>query len=147
MRAIGIEINYVLRSPVALTCVVEDSGAGPCLLESFDLGTAAMSLPGRILDLARQLERQLARLAPDVVVVRRADTAPTGRRAGAVKERMFIEGALTLAVQQTGTRIEVRSGRDVGVLQGVSKQEAEAMGADLDPERAAAAAAALSALL
>jgi hypothetical protein len=126
--------------------MLDDSAGTPAVGAAFDLTTAHDKIADQAHDLAEQLSARITGLAPDVVVVARADTPKVASNSKGRHDRLIAEGALVHASMARGVATALRSGRDIGLACGSDKETAIGEGATLDKPRAEPAAAALSGL-
>ncbi|MFI9769347.1 hypothetical protein ACIHJG_21120 [Streptomyces sp. NPDC052415] len=148
MLALGVSTAFAAgRSPVITLAFVEGDLQDPKLVEACELRTAETSILDQIEDLARKLSSTLSGVSPDAVVIRVADTAPTGTRAAGPRYRLMIEGALAYVCRvQKIQDVQMRNGKEMGEALGTNKAGALARGKALDAKCFEAAAAAVTAL-
>lgn len=145
MKALGVAVKVSGRPSVR--CVLLDDASGdPAVAAAFDLTTAHDKIVGQAHDLAEQLSARITGLAPDAVVIGRADTARVASNMSGRHDRLIAEGALVHASMVRGAPTALRTGKEVGAACGTDKETSLAEGAALDKRRQEAAAAALSGL-
>lgn len=145
MTSLGIAVAMATR-PVARCVLATGSRVEPALYEAFDLKTASDDVASQAEDLARQLSSRLGAVAIDAAVICVADFSPAASRAIGRRNRLLVEGALVYACKSNTQSVLVRTGKDIGTSQGISKSAGQARGRLVDPARVEAAAAAVSGL-
>ncbi|WP_157552398.1 hypothetical protein [Micromonospora sp. NRRL B-16802] len=146
MTTIGIAVSMTPKRPVVSCVLLDGTRSDPTTVGSFDLKTASDYVMDQGEDLAKQLSSKLAALGVDAAVIRIADFAPVASRSAAPRHRLLIEGALGFVCKSRLSDVWVRTGKEIGLVLGMSKPKAESAGRALDKTRASAASAALSAL-
>lgn len=105
--------------------VVDNSSGAPKIVDKFDVTNDEADLATRLYDMAENVRTKVDSLAPDAVVIRRADFPPTGSRKEAPKVRLLAEGALASASRHKCVDTYLGSGRDFGTWTGTGKDAVE----------------------
>lgn len=130
----------------ASVVVASGTAAAPLLEDSFEVKTSASEDGDKVVDIARAVSSKLSSVGFTDVVIRTADFF-RGRGAALGTLGAQCEGAIILALREkVDSSVKLRRGRDIGVVLGCTKAEAESSGAGLAPAHPKAGAAALSAL-
>jgi len=149
MRSLGIATGYPAANrgrPMVACVLLDGSRTSPTVIDGFDLKTPADDPMDQLEDLARALASKLSGVEVDSVVIRVADRSPQANQNQAPRRRLLIEGALALCCRDKTPNVQARSGRELGQDVGMSKADLLALARTIDPRRADAAAAAVSAL-
>lgn len=116
--------------------------------DPFEVKEAEEDLAVRLGELSKKIRGRVRSIAPDGVVVRRADRPRQASNLEGPRLRLLAEGAVTAAAHEVVTNTVIRSGKDCGDKFGTSKdeldREAEAI---LGGKYSDATAAALSGLV
>ena len=146
MVVLGLSTQPGSGKPVVSCVVLEGSRDTPRRTQAYELKTSATEIIPQIEDLCGKLSSQLSALQPDAVVIRVADMSPPNRSNGP-RYRLMIEGALAyVCSDHKVAEVVFRNGKECGEALAMKKSAAMSLGKTVDPQRAEAAAAALSAL-
>lgn len=147
--AVAMQGDY---KATAYCIIVDDSSGVPAVSDQFEITNDEADLSTRLYDMAETIRTRVDSLAPDRVVIRRADFPPTGSRQEAPKVRLLAEGALVSGARSKCVATYLATGRDIGGWCGSDKASVDAdakslvKAAGLAQKFSAAASAALGAL-
>lgn len=134
MRALGLAIDLPSPNRPALRAVVLEDSLGPSdvpglgdisVVDTFDVTTIQESRPTQLMDLAEAVSGRIRTLAPDVVVVRRADQPPRPSNAEGPRIRLLATGAVTAAARMLVVKTSLRTGKECGGAYGGKKSDVE----------------------
>ncbi len=157
MRALGVTVEMPTPGrPVVRAVLIEDrlAAAGTptladiALVEEFDLTTAETDWARIASRYSQDVSGRVSTLAPDIVVVRRADFHQRTRIGDGPRLRLVVEGAITAASYAHVANTHLRTGTTCAHVYPHDKGTMDADGKTLvsRANRAEAAAAALSGL-
>jgi hypothetical protein len=154
MRALGLAVSVTLKRTTVAAVVLDRADeedapnlAAPVLVDSFEIKSDQSDLATQIFDAAEGVRGRLRSLAPDVVVVRRADRSRQATNQESPRVRLLVEGAITAASRQVVLDTVIRTGKDCASAYGTSKDVLDADASKiLGGKYANATAAALSGL-
>jgi hypothetical protein len=131
MSVLGVAVHFPSKGrPAASAVLVDGTWGAPNTLDTFELTSAATDLPSQLRDLADGLRSRLKGLAPNRVVIRRADYAPASNKPGP-RLRLLAEGALAAAARAEVTEVVLLEGKDLAAKSPARNK------ADLDQHAAA----------
>jgi hypothetical protein len=127
VRVAGIAVKILTRNRPALRLVVvsDDSGA-PSIEATEEFTSDDTDLPTQLSVLAKTVESRLKGLAPDRVIVRRADMPIVANKRPGPQLRLLAEGAATSSARSVVPDTLIGSGKDVGGWAGSDKASADA---------------------
>lgn len=152
MRALAIAVEMKQKDLRLRAVVVDDATGQPAIETSFERSGLGSDLAASLRDTAKAFGTKVKTLAPDVVVVRRADNSPRASRLDAPKIRLLMEGAVTAAACAECAKTFVVTGADLAGWTGLDKKVLDdrgktlATGAGLAQRYTEAAATAIAAL-
>ena len=158
MRAMGLAVDMPTRGRPTVRVVVMDDPLGASatpalgdvtLFDLFDLTTAEDDWARIASHFFQAASARISTIAPDVVVVRRADVYVRGRLGDGPRLRLVVEGAVAAAAaSHVSTNTHLRPGTECGSRYGQDKAVMDADGLALVTKKshAEAAGAALSGL-
>nr|WP_246241740.1 hypothetical protein [Flexivirga aerilata] len=97
MRAMGLAVEMKADQARLRAVIVNDSSGTAVLEQSFEMSGLGTDLATRLRDTAKAVGTKIKTLAPDTVVIRRADNSPAASRRESTKVRLLVEGAITAA--------------------------------------------------
>ncbi|SOJ58152.1 hypothetical protein MSIMFB_05632 [Mycobacterium simulans] len=102
---------------------LEDGFDRPALSveDSFDVKEAVDDLAVRLGELSKKVRGRARSIAPDGIVVRRADQPKQPSNKEGPRLRLLAEGAVTAAAHEVVRNTVIRSGKDCGAAFGTSK--------------------------
>lgn len=155
MRVMGLAVS-ISGKKITVAAVILDDHARPedgfdrqalSVEDSFDVKEAVDDLAVRLGELSKKVRGRARSIAPDGIVVRRADRPQRPSNQEGPRLRLLAEGAVTAAAHEVVRNTVIRSGKDCGAAFGTSKdgldKEAETI---LGGKYSEATAAALSGL-
>jgi hypothetical protein len=104
--------------------LIENLGA-PSIVDRFELPGDDVDFAEQLRDLSKAVASRLVSLAPDRVVVRRADFPPAGSRKEAPKLRLMAEGAVAAAAREEVVATFIGTGQEIGSWDGRGKDAVE----------------------
>lgn len=154
MRALGIAVRHEAanKRPTTRGVLLDDSSGSPVIIDKFEISADDVDLATQLHDLAEATRSRLAALAPDQVVLVRADFSPAASRQEAPKLRLLAEGAAASAARDKVEATFVCTGQEAAGFRGTDKDGLKAEsrslvnGGGLPYKWEYAAAAALAAL-
>jgi hypothetical protein len=153
MRALGIAVEMKPKDLRLRAVLVDDANGQPAVETSFERSGLGADLASSLRDTAKAMATKVKTLAPDAVVIRRADNSPRASRLDAPKIRLLMEGAVTAAVCAECASTFVVTGAELAAWTSLDKKVLDAQGKALATtaglaqgftEAAATASAALS---
>jgi hypothetical protein len=157
MLAMGLAIDMPARNRPALRAVLlrdpHPPGTTPSLaevtvVETFEVPTADEDRAKQLKDLAETASARIRTLAPDIVVIRRADWSRLSSNQEGPRIRLMATGAVAAAARLLIPRTTIRDGRECGVAYGANKEKVDEDASPLViPRLREAAAAALAGLI
>ena len=158
MRALGLAVDMPQRNRPALRAVLlEDphpAGKRPTLADisvvvTFEVPTADEDRATQMKGFAETVSARIRTLAPDIVVVRRADRPQRASNQDGPRIRLMATGAVAAAARLQIPRTTIRTGQECGAAYGHNKEKVDADAASLvgDGTLKEAAAAALAGLI
>lgn len=122
MRVVGIVVRAQNpKRPVALLVLGNDESGTVQIENQVDLPSDEDDLPVLLHDCSEALRSQLKILAPDRVVIRRADHSHHARQTDGPKYRLLMEGALTSAARSVIPDTRIGTGKETGEWYGAAK--------------------------
>ena len=157
MRALGLTVEIPTPGRPVIRAVLLDDPLGAAdtpalgdvtIFSEFDLTTAEAGWAGIASQYFQDVSGRVSTLAPDVVVIRRADVYAKGRIGDGPRLRLVVEGAITAAAVAHVANTHLRTGGDCARKYGQDKDVMDADGRTLVTKKARteAAGAALSGL-
>lgn len=153
VRVIGIAVVMQGDYKATAFCVIVDDSSGTAVVsDQFEITNDEADLSTRLYDMSENIRTRVDSLAPDRVVIRRADFPPMGSRQEAPKVRLLAEGALASGARSKCVATYLATGKDIGGWCRTDKASVDADAkslvktAGLAQKFAAAASAALGAL-
>lgn len=125
-RVLGAAVKMVSRRPRVRVVVMEGTRAAPSLVESFELTTSEPAIVEQVHDLATNFGNRVTGLAPERVMIQRADYFRIASNADGPRSRLIAEGALASAARTRVKDTRMKSGRDVAQDAGENKDVLEA---------------------
>lgn len=158
MRVLGLTVDMPNPGrPVVRAVVLEDALEAShrpaltdvSLIDEFDLKTAESAWARIAIQYFQDVSGRVSTLAPDVVVVRRADLFTKGRLGDGPRLRLVVEGAITAAAATHVASTHLRTGEECARRCGMAKATMDADGRSLVSTRTReeAAGAALCGLI
>jgi hypothetical protein len=158
MRALGLVVDMPKKNRPALRAVVlEDphaAGTTPSLgdikvVDTFEVPTADVERATQMKDFAETVSARIRTLAPDIVVVRRADRPKQASNQEGPRIRLMGTGAVAAAARLQVPKTSIRTGQECGAAYGHNKEKVDADAETLvgDGTLKEAAAAALAGLI
>lgn len=120
-RVLGAAVKMVSRRPRVRVVVMEGTLSAPSLVESFELTTSEAAIVEQVHDLATNFGNRVTGLAPDRVMIQRADYFRIASNADGPRVRLIAEGALAGAARTRVKDTQMKSGRDVAHDAGENK--------------------------
>ncbi|OZC78011.1 hypothetical protein CH251_04980 [Rhodococcus sp. 06-462-5] len=155
MRVMGLALS-ISGKKITVAAVILDDHARPedgfdrqavSVENSFDVKADEDDLAVRLGDVAKSISGRARSIAPDGVVVRRADRPQRPSNQDGPRLRLLAEGAVTAAVHEVVRNTVIRNGKDCGAAFGTVKEKLdEEAQAILSGKYKEATAAALSGL-
>lgn len=152
MRVLGIAVSVSnWKSTVGLVLLEGGTGDDETTVEVVDhfpvIGNDA-EWAVHVANVATAVRGHVQSMDPDVVILRRADQAPHGRKSDGPKLRLMVEGGIVAACLDVTSDVQVRTGAECGKLLGIPKKELDAKAERITSKaHREAASAALSALV
>jgi len=157
MRSLGISIDVKAGQASLRAVVLSDrlpAAEAPSVADinvddTFEVTAEMVDLASQLHELASTARGRARSLAPDVIVVRRADRPQRANNTEGPRQRLLAEGAVAAAVRECVVATSIRTGRECGAAFGGSKEQVlEAAGQLVTKAKLLdAAAAALSGLV
>lgn len=145
-RAMGIAVELSPRLQ-ARVAVVEGTVSAPTVVDAFTVTTSADGLAAKAHDISTNIRNRARGLAPDVVLIRRADFARQPNNREGPRERLLVEGACAAQAMDVVPDTVLLTGRDAAARAGMTKDELDAAaGAVAEATYVKAVAAAIAAL-
>ncbi|MGN7778852.1 hypothetical protein ACTJJE_04950 [Mycolicibacterium sp. 22603] len=139
MRVMGLAVS-INGKKITVAAVVLEDHAKPedgfdrlrvSVEDSFEVKKAADDLAARLGELSKKVRGRVRSIAPDGIVVRRADRPQRPSNNEGPRLRLLAEGAIAAAAHEIVRNTAIRNGKDCGAAFGTSKdgldQEAEAI--------------------
>lgn len=126
----GVAVKIDQGHPVVTGLELSGSAAAPVARAVFLHRCEATDRARALMLLANDLEQELAKLTPSVLVVRAMDWFQA-RRENVARPRLQVEGVLLATARRTVADVEAHSGKEIGDLCGLSKVQVEAEAARL----------------
>jgi hypothetical protein len=155
MKVMGLAVKITDQTVTVNVVVLDDHAATPdkfdianvVVVDKFDVKSSDDDLATRLGEVAKAISGRTRSIAPDGVVVRRADRPQQSSNTEGPRLRLLAEGAVTAAVHEIMHNTVIRSGKDCGSAYGAAKAELDAAAESiLDKKHCEATAAALSGL-
>lgn len=146
MRSMGIAVRMTGKGrPTARVVVVDGDWAKPAPVDAFELTSTDDDNPTQLAALASGLRSRIKGLAPDRVLVRRADLPRVASNKEGPRLRLLAEGALVASAREEVSDVLLLTGKDLAARSpAASKADMDAHAGSLLPsENVEAAAAAL----
>ena len=147
MTVWGIAARIERGNPVVVGVELAGSRAAPTGREVFLHRCESTDRARALMLMANDLDHELGKVPPTVVVVRAMDWFQA-RRENVARPRVQVEGVLLVVARRVVPVVAAYSGREIGDLCGVSKPEIEAeatrLFADLDRDAVVAGLGALA---
>jgi hypothetical protein len=129
MRVMGLAVS-ISGNKITVAAVILDDHARPedgfdrqalSVEDSFDVKEAVDDLAVRLGELSKKVRGRARSIAPDGIVVRRADRPQRPSNQEGPRLRLLAEGAVTAAAHEVIRNTVIRSGKDCGAAVGTSK--------------------------
>jgi hypothetical protein len=129
MRVMGLAAS-ISGNKITVAAVILDDHARPedgfdrqalSVEDSFDVKEAVDDLAVRLGELSKKVRGRARSIAPDGIVVRRADRPQRPSNQEGPRLRLLAEGAVTAAAHEVIRNTVIRSGKDCGAAVGTSK--------------------------
>ncbi len=146
----GIAVQMTGKGrPTARVVVVDGNWANPARVDGFELTSTDDGTPTQLATLAAGLRSRIKGLAPERVVVRRADLPAVASKKEGPRLRLLAEGALVASAREEVSDVLLLTGKDLAARsQAASKADMDTYaGSVLPSENVEAAAAALVGLV
>jgi hypothetical protein len=124
-RAMGIAVELSTR-PKARVALVEGTVTSPTVVEAFTITTSKATVAEQAHDIATGIRNRLHGLAPDAVLVRRADFPPRPSNQEGPRVRLIVEGACVAHAMDVVPATLLLTGRDAAARTGMSKDTLDA---------------------
>jgi len=158
MRALGLCIDIpASKKPTLRAVLLEDevatdqipSVADMKMVDFFEVAATGADLAEQLKELSHAITGRIESLAPDIVVVRRADRPPRASNQEGPRLRLMFEGAITAAARSLTQRTTIRAGKDCGAVYGKAKADIDSDAATFGTKKplVPAVAAAISGLV
>lgn len=152
MKTLGIAVTLRARPILTLALLeasasdVQDADAVK-VKDTFEIPLEDRPLAAQLGEAAKAIRGRVRSLAPDTVVVRRADRPARASNQEGPRKRLLIEGAVVAAAYAEIQRTTLLSGKECGQAYGSDKASLDELAAgQVDPKYKEAAAAAIAGL-
>lgn len=128
MRAMGLAVEMKADQARLRAAIIDDSSGTAVLEQSFEMSGLGTDLATSLRDTAKAVGTKIKTLAPDVVVIRRADKSPTASRRESTKVRLLVEGAITAAASSECTNTYIATPTELAGWTSLDKKSLDAEG-------------------
>jgi hypothetical protein len=123
---VGIAVKLETEGrPTARGILIEPGSPSPTIIDSFALTGDDVDFPQQLVELSRATHSRMSALAPDRVLIARADFVPADARSRkeGPKLRLLAEGAIAAAARGVVTDTFIGTGQEIGQWDQTSKEQ------------------------